>query len=155
MSLSKFLWQDAIFQKIEVLCPTVASVRDISKIKQTIPILINESVISFNYTQHSLKLVLGLAQNSQEMDEGTMVLIRIVDGTFLTRLKKTPKWTHRLRNSQSSITARVNSKVQSLGTVTIRLFFAIPKRSSKRKVPVKRSNGCKYHERSSTEQSRI
>jgi hypothetical protein len=54
----RFLRQDAIFQKIESRCPLIASVRDITEVRQNIRISINEVMRAFNFLSDSLKSML-------------------------------------------------------------------------------------------------
>jgi hypothetical protein len=90
-----------------------------------------------------------------KIEESIVILIKIVNNKSLTGFNKTPKGTYQLPNNKSSIIARVNLKLHSLGTASTRLFFAIARRLSQSKLSFKKSRVDSYHESSSAEQSRI
>jgi hypothetical protein len=91
----------------------------------------------------------------RDIKRSIVLLMRIVYNKFLTGSDKTQKATHQLPKKKSTITARVNFKLQSVGAGQIRSFFATGTKSSNKKVPAKKGRICKHREYPSNEQCRI
>jgi hypothetical protein len=135
------------FQEIEFDCQKIASVRDIAEGEHNIPISVNglarvghSSVHEFVCNQQ-WALAHGLESPGEQEKHRALEQHRkqqILDWKQQNAEKRIP-----VSKKEITDTRRVSLKLQSLAAGRIRLFFAIPTKSSKRKVSLKNSNVCR------------
>jgi hypothetical protein len=133
-TLCQILHKDAIFREIEFRCQRSAHVPDIAEGEHHIPFSINALARPFECPRSRVQPALAHSLESPGQWGKQTPLDQPCDNTFSIGFNKTAKKAHQSTKRKSKITVRVNSKRQSLAAGWIRLFFAIPTRSSDRKV---------------------